>query len=61
LDRRLGGTQESVWKQRIEEKFFASTGDRTSVTRSSSLQSKNNSIQIMGYVRHAALMGEVTA
>jgi hypothetical protein len=29
LGRRLGGPQDMVWTQRLEEKSFASAGDRT--------------------------------
>jgi hypothetical protein len=34
LDRRLGGSQELVWTQMLEEKFFTSAGDRTLVVES---------------------------
>jgi hypothetical protein len=37
LDRRRGWALELVWTQKLEEKFFASVGDRTPVV---SLQSK---------------------
>jgi hypothetical protein len=36
--REAGWASESVWTQRLEQKSLASTGDRTSIARSSSLQ-----------------------
>jgi hypothetical protein len=34
LDRRLGGPQEQVWTQMLQETFFVDAGDRTPVVQS---------------------------